>query len=150
MVVSEGESTARFVGVVKHLKEAVLYIRIEEIKGQTTWKHPKTGKHQAKADSTVGFCAQWEKREGRWHPSRREMEVFKALRPGDRVECGAYFDEHPRLRVVEIEGRAREGEKHRDGEKKEGRERDGDGGKREGDGKKKQDKKEDKSEDWDF
>jgi ferric-dicitrate binding protein FerR (iron transport regulator) len=159
MVLSEGKSSARFVGVVKRLKKAVLYIRIEKIKGQATWKHPKTGSHEAKAGSTVGFCAQWEKRGDRWRPSRREMKIFRELRPGDRVECGAYFDEHPRLRVIEVEGRKREGEKREgdrhNAEKKKDREHgdkdEGKGEKKERDGKEKQEeKKEGKGDDWDF
>ncbi len=30
------------------------------------------------------------------------MKIFKSLRPGTRVECGAYFDEHPRLSSVQV------------------------------------------------
>ncbi len=140
-VVSEGKATARLLGVVRGRKKSVLFIKIEKITGQTKWRNSKTGTHEAKAGATVGFAAQWEKRGGRWRPSHREMKVFTALRPGNRVECGAYFDEHPRLRTVELAGR---GEKEREGGKREGEKKEGE--------KKESEKKEgEKSgDDWDF
>ncbi len=131
-VLSDGKAEARFLGLVLGREGAKLKIKILKV-GKAHKKLP-VGK-------TVIFAAQWEKKEGGgWRPSRREMKVFKALRRGDRVECGAYFDKHPRLCIVELagggekerkehkdgkrEGKHREGEK-REGEKKEGAKKEG-------------------------
>jgi len=79
------------------------------------------------------------------------MRAFKQVRRGDRVACAAYFDEHPRLRSIEILKRARdekkrEGDRPRDEEKREGdRPRDEEKHEQE----KKEDSKE-KGSDWDF
>jgi hypothetical protein len=105
-------ATATFTGVVVGREKAVLKVKIEKIEGVTEWKGPKGEAGQVKVGETLGIFAQWEKGEnGKWRPAKSNMEVFRKLRVGDKVEGGLYFEEHPRLACITVTARG-EGERH--------------------------------------
>ncbi len=130
LAVSEKPAAATFVGTVAGRERALVRIVIEKIEGQTEWTGPKGEDGKPRAVKVVvgeplAVCAQWEKGEdGKWRPSRNEMRLLGALRRGDKVEGGIYFDEHPRMAYFTVtartEGEVRDGEKRREGGKRDG------------------------------
>ncbi len=105
LVLSKGKASARLIAMVIGRKGPKLLVKIERVNGTLKWKSEKGKEHSAKTGSKITFCAQWEKREGKWRPSNHEMKMLSKLRRGDRIECGVYFDNHPRLRSFSLMAR---------------------------------------------
>jgi hypothetical protein len=105
-VLSERPGDVRFAGVVQGREGAKLSILVREADRNREWLPVR---------HVVVFLAQWEQREGGgWRPARRTMEAFESLRRGDTVRCSAYYEEHPRLAVIEVVGGG-EGDRPREG-----------------------------------
>jgi hypothetical protein len=139
LVFSEGQAQAVITGVFLGRERGVIKVKVEKADGNAQWKDRRHGVMRATVGEPMLFFAQWElkapglnpKEGGNWQPSRHETSLLEKLRPGDRVEIGAYFDEHPRIRYLTVLARG-EGEKHegekREGEKKEGEKKEGEKG----------------------
>jgi hypothetical protein len=106
LVFSDRAAQATFSGVVAGREGGNLKIKIAE-----------SADKRLPAGETVTFFAQWEQVEGKWRVSRAYGEVIERLRAGDKVEGGAFFDEHPRLAYITVTARG-EGEKKPEEKKK--------------------------------
>lgn|GEM_PF-1454562 len=108
---SDKAAEATFSGTLVGREKANLKVKIAE----------STDKRLPAGETVVFFPAGWEKGEGgQWRVTRAYAEIVERLRAGDKVEGGAFFDEHPRLAWLTVTARG-EGEKRperKDPEKK--------------------------------
>jgi ferric-dicitrate binding protein FerR (iron transport regulator) len=100
-VLSDKAAEATFSGVIVGREKANLKIKIAE----------SADKRLPAGETVIFFPSAMEKGEGgQWHVTRAYGEVIERLRAGDKVEGGAFFDEHPRLAYITVTARG-EGEK---------------------------------------